>query len=231
MVDERLQRWSPRHPVYLHDRFREVRVLVISTGVSLVLHPLGIRLLESIAIGFLLALSTDLALFFRRTWSMSPEQTRSIFMRWKASPALLMERTVALTFLSLGLISFCVKDLQGSYSILPLKIRIFIYISSLFAIWLQMQNGFSVHYAQIYYNLNPDVASHQPCQKGLIFAGERQPQFSDFIYVAYAVSLSNSISDPQLEDPGVRKVITIHAVFSFLFYSTAVSALLNLIKA
>jgi uncharacterized membrane protein len=62
-----------------------------------------------------------------------------------------------------------------------------------------------------------------------VFAGNDEPIFTDFLYVAFAVGLTYAMSDVNLEDARMRRMVLVHSVISFLFYSTVISAILNLL--
>ena len=102
------------------------------------------------------------------------------------------------------------------------------YFASLFGVWLQMHNGFAIYYAKKYFRLNPRPAADGPNPQGFVFAGSDEPEFTDFLYVSYAVGLTYAMSDTNLEDGSIRRVVLFHSVVSFLFYSTVISAVINL---
>ena len=187
-----------------------------------------LHLREAFPIGFLAAIVFDQTLFFVEAFRVNASETREIFGRWLPSRALLLERTVIFTFISVGLLSLCVRDVHSSQSVLPGDWRTFIYFASLFAAWLQMHNGFAIYYAKKYFNLNPRPAADGPNPQGFVFAGSDEPEFTDFLYVSYAVGLTYAMSDTNLEDSSVRRVVLFHSVVSFLFYSTVISAVINL---
>jgi uncharacterized membrane protein len=55
--------------------------------------------------------------------------------------------------------------------------------------------------------------------------------FTDFLYVAFAVGLTYAMSDVNLEDSRMRRMVLLHSIISFLFYSTVISAVLNLMTS
>jgi hypothetical protein len=166
--------------------------------------------------------------FFLEAFRINAAQTREIFGLWLPSRALLLERTVIFTFISVGLLSLCVRDVHSADSPLPQDWRTFIYFASLFGVWLQMHNGFAIYYAKKYFRLNPRPAADGPNPQGFVFAGSDEPEFTDFLYVSYAVGLTYAMSDTNLEDGSIRRVVLFHSVVSFLFYSTVISAVINL---
>ena len=135
------------------------------------------------------------------------------------------------TFISVGLLSLCVRDVHSGDSVLPQEWRTLIYFASLFAVWLQMHNGFAIYYAKKYFSLNPVPSADGPNPQGFVFAGSDEPEFTDFLYVSYAVGLTYAMSDTNLEDGAVRRVVLFNSVVSFLFYSTVISAVVNLIAS
>jgi uncharacterized membrane protein len=204
-----------------------VQALLVGTVVSVVLVQ-ALRLQEAFPVGFLAAIVFDQTRFFWEAFRINAAQTREIFGRWLPSRALLLERTVIFTFMSVGLLSLCVRDVHSANSTIPHDWRTFIYFAALFAVWLQMHNGFSIYYAKKYFKLNPVPAADGPNPQGFVFAGSDEPEFTDFLYVSYAVGLTYAMSDTNLEDSSIRRVVLFHSVVSFLFYSTVISAVINL---
>jgi uncharacterized membrane protein len=204
-----------------------VQALLVGTVVSVVLVQ-ALRLQEAFPVGFLAAIVFDQTRFFWEAFRINAAQTREIFGRWLPSRALLLERTVIFTFMSVGLLSLCVRDVHSANSTIPQDWRTFIYFAALFAVWLQMHNGFGIYYAKKYFKLNPLPAADGPNPQGFVFAGSDEPEFTDFLYVSYAVGLTYAMSDTNLEDSSIRRVVLFHSVVSFLFYSTVISAVINL---
>jgi len=79
-----------------------------------------------------------------------------------------------------------------------------------------------------YYQLNPQPSADGADPQGFVFPGNEEPVFTDFLYLSYAVGLTYAMSDTNLEDSSVRRVVLIHSLVSFLFYSTVITAVLNL---
>ena len=150
-----------------------------------------------------------------------------------AANVLASASTVLLTFMSIGVLSLSVHDVHDVHraSILPPNIRILIYFAALFATWMQLHIGFAIYYAKHYFSLNPTPAADGPNPQGFVFTGSDEPVFTDFLYVAFAVGLTYAMSDVNLEDSRVRRIVLVHSIVSFLFYSTVISAVLNLVTS
>ena len=218
----------PEHPRGFHDGYRGLRGLLIGSAVTVgLLQELPMD--EATSIGFLAAMAIDLLAITRSSQKLSALATRRIFGHWRANRKLLIERTVLLAFMSIGLLSLCIHDVHASVSTLPTSLRIFIYFAALFTTWMQLHIGFAIYYAKHYFTLNPSPAADGPDPQGFVFAGNDEPIFTDFLYVAFAVGLTYAMSDVNLEDARMRRMVLVHSVISFLFYSTVISAILNLL--
>lgn len=217
------------HPRAFSDGYRGLRALLIGTAATLAL--LGrLPLTEAVSIGFLVAMLVDLVAISRAAQRMTADATRQVFGGWRANRRLMVERTVLLTFMSIGLLSLSVQDVHRT-SILPPSLRILIYFAALFTTWMQLHTGFAIYYAKHYFSLNHLPAADGPNPQGFVFTGSDEPVFSDFLYVAFAVGLTYAMSDVNLEDYRIRRMVLLHSIVSFLFYSTVISAVLNLMTS
>lgn len=221
----------PLHPRGFSDVYRVLRASLVGAISMAVLMHQGLPLDEATSIGFLIAMSMDLLVLGRMSMALNAETTRRIFGVWHANRKVLIERAVLLSFISTGVMSLCVHDVHTAHSILPAWVRIFVYFAALFATWMQLHIGFAIYYAKSYFSLNPLPAADGPNPQGFVFEGGDEPVFTDFLYVAFAVGLTYAMSDVNLEDSRMRRMVLMHSVISFLFYSTVISAVLNLLTA
>jgi len=220
---------APAHPRGFTDGYRALRALVVGaagTVVALVCLPLN----EAVSIGFLSAMVVDLLAITRTAQQMTATATRLVFSGRRANRRQMVKRTMLMTFMSIGMLSFSVHDVHTA-SILPPNIRILIYFTALFTTWMQLHIGFAIYYAKHYFSLNPAPAADGPNPQGFVFTGSDEPVFTDFLYVAFAVGLTYAMSDVNLEDSRVRRMVLVHSIVSFLFYSTVISAMLNLVTS
>lgn len=212
---------------YLSDGYRFTRSFLIGIVSTCIFLPLfSVR--ETFTLAILLALAWDFIVFIRRTWLLSNIHTREILSCSEARELLVAERTIALVFLSLGLLSFCLTELHSPQDALSNHIHIFIAFLALILMWLQLHNGFALYYAKRYYEMNPSPLGSGDTQHGFILEGE-EPAFSDFLYISYSIGLTYSMTDCSLEDASVRRIVLIHCLSSFLFISTIFSIILSLV--
>ena len=212
---------------YLSDSYRLTRSFLVGTVSTVVFLPL-LSVRETFTVAISLALAWDLIFFLRRTWLLGIAQTRKILSCSQARESLVAERTIALVFLSLGLLSFCLTELHSPQDALPNHVHIFTAFLALFLMWLELHNSFALYYAKRYYEMNPTPLADDDTQHGFIFEG-KEPSFSDFLYVSYSIGLTYSMTDCGLEDASVRRIVIVHCVSSFLFVSTIFSMILSLV--
>ena len=210
----------------LSDKYRILKSFIVGLVVTLVVIQF-LSKTESLTFSITAALLVDFISLMRKTWLMNNSQTRVVFSRFDANEIAVAERTIALVFLSVGLLSFCIADIHMKNNILPNNVIIFVSFAALFLTWFQLHNGFALYYAKRYFELNPHELSDLSSQKGFIIAGN-EPTFSDFLYVSYSIGLTYSMTDCGIEDSSVRRIVIIHCLSSFLFASTALSIIFNL---
>jgi uncharacterized membrane protein len=209
-------------------RKRLARALPIGVVLSALLIPI-LRLQEAVLIGFLAAIGQDQLLFFRESLRLDAASTRSLFGQGHSRRAVLVNLSVLFTFASVGLLTLFVNELKSKQTLLPFGMRTVLYFGCLLGIWLQMHNSFAMLYAKLYYGLNPESSREDTDPQGFIFAGSDEPVFSDFLYVSYAVGLTYAMSDTNLEDSNVRRIVLLHSLVSFLFLSVVLTELIHLL--
>jgi uncharacterized membrane protein len=87
--------------------------------------------------------------------------------------------------------------------------------------WLLIHSIFIFRYAHLFYYDDDDDGS---AQRGLIFPGTAQPDDYDFAYFSFVIGMTFQVSDVQIIDRGVRRVVLFHALIAFA-YNTAILAL------
>jgi len=86
--------------------------------------------------------------------------------------------------------------------------------------WTFTHMIFTLHYANIYYRPHKD--GHPG---GLEFAGNRPPDYRDFIYYSFVIGCTAQTADVNTVSPSMRRTTLIHGVISFAF-NTAILALM-----
>lgn len=92
--------------------------------------------------------------------------------------------------------------------------------------WFTVQAMGALHYAYEYYQA-PDTAEGRDVEGGLDFQGDEDPDGWDFIYFSYTVGTSVATSDTKVESHMMRRLVTLHLVFSHLYNTIIMASAVN----
>ena len=91
------------------------------------------------------------------------------------------------------------------------------------ASWLFVHVLFGLHYAHRFYA--PDGTGDRG---GLLFPGENQPDYWDFLHFSLIIGVASQTADVQIADRTLRRLSTVHSVTAFLFNTVLVALAVNL---
>jgi uncharacterized membrane protein len=108
--------------------------------------------------------------------------------------------------------------------------RVVLVIYTIVLSWAFIQTMFALHYAHDYYTeVDLAPAKADSASERLIFPGERTPTYGDFLYFSFTIGMTFQVSDIQITDAAIRRLVVIHGALAF-FYSTSILALaINLV--
>jgi len=107
-------------------------------------------------------------------------------------------------------------------------IRVVLVVYTIVLSWAFTQTMFALHYAHDYY-MEGVAATPAHRSQRIVFPGTPAPTYGDFLYVAFTIGMTFQVSDVQIADPALRRLVTVHGAFAF-FYSTGILALaINLV--
>jgi uncharacterized membrane protein len=89
--------------------------------------------------------------------------------------------------------------------------------------WAFTHLTFALHYANLYYRLDAD--GHHG---GLIFPGQREPDYRDFIYYSFVIACAAQTADVSTVSPEMRRVTLIHCITAFAFNSAILALMINI---
>lgn len=95
-------------------------------------------------------------------------------------------------------------------------------LGTVIASWLFVHVLFGLHYAHRFYA--PEAGGDRG---GLLFPGEEQPDYWDFLHFALIIGVASQTADVQIADRGIRRLSTIHSVTAFLFNTVLVALAVN----
>ena len=90
--------------------------------------------------------------------------------------------------------------------------------------WAFIHTAFAFHYAHGYYSRD-DHALGNPC---LIFPGNDQPHYTDFLYFSFIIGTSGQTADVSFATTAIRRTGTIHCLLAYLFNATVLALMINI---
>jgi uncharacterized membrane protein len=96
-------------------------------------------------------------------------------------------------------------------------------LGAVVAAWVLTHTAYTLRYAHLYYRVDDGDG-----EGGLVFPGDRSPDYLDFAYFSFTVGMAFQTSDVTITSHVIRRAVLGHALLSFA-YNTAILALaLNL---
>ena len=215
----------------LHDRGRAA--ICISLGVAtavLVNRLLGWTWQLSFLCGLIMTMGSELILRSIVFFSADGAMTRDRVSRDEPNRKTLMVSIISLSILATGTVGQVLtavsKHPQGQARLL-----LGLSAAAVLLSWAVLHTVFGVHYARLYYEAK-DIHGRpfkEGRRSGFNFPGTETPNYIDFLYVSFTVALTYSMSDVVVENPLLRRIVLIHSLISFFFYSTVLAGVLNAI--
>ncbi len=92
--------------------------------------------------------------------------------------------------------------------------------------WLLVQTLFTLRYAELYYH--PD-GKDGAAVGGIDFNQERNPQYTDFAYLATSLGMTYQVSDTALKNHRIRTEALKHSLLSYVFGTVILATTINLV--
>jgi uncharacterized membrane protein len=108
--------------------------------------------------------------------------------------------------------------------------KIVVYVLGIVAIivgWAVIQTIFLFRYAHLFYFDDDD---DNEADRGLMFPGTKDPNDYDFAYFSFVIGMTYQVSDVQITDPGIRRVVLMHALIAFAYNTAIVALVINLLS-
>jgi uncharacterized membrane protein len=88
--------------------------------------------------------------------------------------------------------------------------------------WAFIHTIFALHYAHEYY------AEHRGSGRGLIFPGDKSPNYWDFVYFAFGIGTATQVSDVEVTSKVIRRTVTAQGIVAFFFNVTIIALTVGL---
>jgi uncharacterized membrane protein len=105
-------------------------------------------------------------------------------------------------------------------------LRIALAFATVAASWFTVHLIFALHYAHGYYDRDDAGAADA---KGLLFPGGEAPDYWDFLHFGVIIGVASQTADIAISAKPLRRLCTVHALFSFAFNTVIVALTINLL--
>lgn len=93
-------------------------------------------------------------------------------------------------------------------------------VISVAASWMLIQTEYVLRYARMYYG--------EP-GGGIDFNQQEDPEYTDFVYVSVGLGMTYQVSDTNLTNNGMRRVVIAQTVLGYLFGTVILASIVNLV--
>jgi len=108
----------------------------------------------------------------------------------------------------------------------PDPYQVILGVSTILLSWIFMHWIFALHYAHDFYGKAGDKHS-----SGLVFPGNQEPDYWDFLYYSLVVAMTAQVSDVQVTSKPIRRLTTVHGVVSFFFNVAVLALAINIVSS
>jgi uncharacterized membrane protein len=201
--------------------------LVIATvvGIAVVVFAPGAwRMPTQLLVGWDSGLVLYLALTHTMVMHSSIERIRKRAAEQDEGAFAILLLTIGATLASLVAIVF---ELGGSKQATHEQavIQALLAMATILLSWAFVHTIFSIHYAHEYYGerRNGKIG-------GLIFPGDKEPDYWDFLYFSLVIGLTSQVSDVAVTSKVIRRIVSMHGALSFFFNLTVLALTVNMIS-
>jgi len=215
----------------LHDRRRTVLSVCLGAvaGIS-AWKWLGLMGKFAFLAGWILFLTAYLVLLGIVVFQADGNMTRERVSRDEPNRVILLAVLIVVALLGnicVGVILSSVGSKHPGHARLLVALSVWAVVMS----WFLLHTAVGQHYARLYYEGTDAQGRPFPggMRQGFLIPGDEQPTYLDFMYISFTVGLTYSISDVNVTSAAQRRMVLIHSIVSFFFYSMILGVVLNAI--
>lgn len=201
-----------------------VSILLVAVTILLLKHSGFSGLLITVCSWCVFALSfiiTSWVILFTRTLS----EIKKYAKKEDGSRVFVILITILTSFAALIAVLLLVidKNRAASEEWITIPACIFAVIFS----WVMVHTIMTFHYANLYYD--DDEKKKKEQREGLTFPEEAAPDYLDFAYFSFVVGMTFQVSDVEVTDKKMRKIVLAHGLISFALNTFVVALTINFI--
>jgi uncharacterized membrane protein len=208
---------------------RQRLVLGLAAGaVTFVVLRGQLRLASAAIAGWNVAAVVILALDWMTIWTTPQRKIRQLAQQQDLSRFLVflfVVVTSSAALLAVGFLLSVKRSQSGGHFIIHLLLTLLTVIFS----WMLVHTVYGLRYAHAFYGDSdePGVNRHAG---GLIFPGDRLPDYFDFAYFSFVIGMTCQVSDVQITSRRMRRIALFHGVLSFGFNTMILALLINTVS-
>jgi uncharacterized membrane protein len=208
---------------------RQRLVLGLAAGaVTFVVLRGQLRLASAAIAGWNVAAVVILALDWMTIWTTPQRKIRQLAQQQDLSRFLVflfVVVTSSAALLAVGFLLSVKRSQSGGHFIVHLLLTLLTVIFS----WMLVHTVYGLRYAHAFYGDSdePGVNRHAG---GLIFPGDRLPDYFDFAYFSFVIGMTCQVSDVQITSRRMRRIALFHGVLSFGFNTMILALLINTVS-
>jgi uncharacterized membrane protein len=191
---------------------------------------LGLKWETSFLAGWILGVGSYLVLLGIVIVSADGPMTQQRVSKDEPNRMALLLLTVFLSIFGTGIVGVLLTAV-GKHSLEHSRLLLILSVIAVLLSWFYLHTAFGQHYARLYYEAK-DIHGRpfkEGRRSGFHFPGTETPTYLDFLYVAFTLALTYSMSDVNVESELMRRTVLLHSLVSFFFYSTVLAGVLNAI--
>jgi uncharacterized membrane protein len=133
--------------------------------------------------------------------------------------------TACAALFAVGFLVSIKRNQTGGHFVIHLLLTVLTVIFS----WTLVHTVYGLRYAHAFYGDSDEPGVHQHAG-GLVFPGNRPPDYFDFAYFSFVVGMTTQVSDVQITSRRMRRITLFHSVLSFGFNTMVLALLINIVS-
>jgi uncharacterized membrane protein len=208
---------------------RQRLVLGLAAGaVTFVVLRGQLRLASAAIAGWNVAAVVILALDWMTIWTTPQRKIRQLAQQQDLSRFLVflfVVVTSSAALLAVGFLLSVKRSQSGGHFIVHLLLTLLTVIFS----WMLVHTVYGLRYAHAFYGDSDEPGANRHAG-GLIFPGDRLPDYFDFAYFSFVIGMTCQVSDVQITSRRMRRIALFHGVLSFGFNTMILALLINTVS-
>ena len=133
--------------------------------------------------------------------------------------------TASAALFAVGFLVTVKRSQSGGHFIIHLLLTLTTVVFS----WGLVHTVYGLRYADAFYGDSDEPGVHQHAG-GLIFPGDRPPDYFDFAYFSFVIGMTCQVSDVQITSRRMRRITLFHSILSFGFNTMVLALLINIVS-